>query len=143
MTDRLAHRKSSFPDHKSSPERSATNPTPPATFQGALKRCIEVPLSGLEANTVMKGIGASADAARMQRVVGFYEKLPRGSAPEPKPRGLLQRYQARYMGKNPSAMRTVSMHPCQIRWLSECSNCPRYCRLDAPRLRSELLLPSP
>ncbi|KAJ9662408.1 ATP synthase f chain, mitochondrial precursor [Coniosporium apollinis] len=51
-----------------------------------------------------KGIGAQQDAARMHRVVSFYEKLPRGPAPEPKPKGLLQRYQARYMGKNASAM---------------------------------------
>ncbi|KZF23282.1 hypothetical protein L228DRAFT_246030 [Xylona heveae TC161] len=49
------------------------------------------------------GIGAAQDAARMQRVVSFYEKLPRGAAPEPKPKGLLGRYQARYFGKNPSA----------------------------------------
>lgn len=41
----------------------------------------------------------------MQRVVSFYEKLPRGSAPEIKPSGLLGRYQARYFGKNPSAAR--------------------------------------
>ncbi|TKA62476.1 hypothetical protein B0A49_07012 [Cryomyces minteri] len=53
------------------------------------------------------GIGAAQDAVRMQRVVSFYEKLPRGPAPDPKPRGLLGRYQARYMGKNPSAMRMI------------------------------------
>ncbi|KAI5239425.1 hypothetical protein E4T47_06625 [Aureobasidium subglaciale] len=54
------------------------------------------------------GIGASADAARMQRVVSFYERLPRGPAPEHKPSGLLQRYQHRYFnGKNPSAMPLV------------------------------------
>ncbi|KAJ9627695.1 ATP synthase f chain, mitochondrial precursor [Taxawa tesnikishii (nom. ined.)] len=53
------------------------------------------------------GIGAAQDAVRMQRVVSFYEKLPRGPAPEVKPRGFLQRYQARYMGKNPSAMPLV------------------------------------
>ncbi|EEH22561.2 hypothetical protein PABG_04772 [Paracoccidioides brasiliensis Pb03] len=51
-----------------------------------------------------KGIGAAQDAARMERIVGFYEKLPRGPAPEIKPTGLLGRYQARYFGKNPSAM---------------------------------------
>ncbi|PGH01515.1 F-type H+-transporting ATPase subunit F [Blastomyces parvus] len=50
------------------------------------------------------GIGAAQDAARMERIVGFYEKLPRGAAPEIKPTGLLGRYQARYFGKNPSAM---------------------------------------
>ncbi|KAI9848111.1 MAG: hypothetical protein M1837_001213 [Sclerophora amabilis] len=48
------------------------------------------------------GIGAAQDAARMQRVVSFYEKLPRGPAPEVKATGLLGRYQARYFGKNPS-----------------------------------------
>lgn len=41
----------------------------------------------------------------MQRVVSFYEKLPRGQAPEPSGKGLLARYQARYFGKNPSAAR--------------------------------------
>ncbi|CAK4034864.1 mitochondrial f1f0 atp synthase subunit f [Lecanosticta acicola] len=52
-------------------------------------------------------IGGAADAARMQNVVGFYEKLPRGAAPEPKPRGFFQWYQFRYMGKNPSPMPIV------------------------------------
>lgn len=41
----------------------------------------------------------------MQKVVNFYEKLPRGPAPEPEARGLLGRYQKRYMGKNASAKR--------------------------------------
>ncbi len=45
----------------------------------------------------------------MQRVVSFYEKLPRGPAPEIKPTGLLGRYQARYFGKNPSAARMFSI----------------------------------
>ncbi|KAI9836556.1 MAG: hypothetical protein M1819_001188 [Sarea resinae] len=49
------------------------------------------------------GIGAAQDAVRMQRVVSFYEKLPRGPAPEVKAKGLIGRYQARYFGKNPSA----------------------------------------
>ncbi|KAI9845292.1 MAG: ATP synthase f chain, mitochondrial precursor [Thelocarpon superellum] len=39
----------------------------------------------------------------MQRVVEFYEKLPRGPAPEIKAKGLIGRYRARYFGKNPSA----------------------------------------
>lgn len=43
----------------------------------------------------------------MQRVVSFYEKLPRGAAPETKGKGLLGRYQAKYFGKNPSATRTI------------------------------------
>ena len=43
----------------------------------------------------------------MQRVVSFYEKLPRGAAPEIQPKGLFGRYQARYFGKNPSAARKL------------------------------------
>ncbi|KAI9859138.1 MAG: hypothetical protein M1813_007094 [Trichoglossum hirsutum] len=50
------------------------------------------------------GIGAARDAARMSRVVDFYSKLPRGPAPEAKAKGLFARYQARYFGKNASAM---------------------------------------
>ena len=58
---------------------------------------------------MLQAIGGAADAARMQRVVAFYEKLPRGPAPAPQPKGLIQRYQARYMnGKNARAMRTYS-----------------------------------
>ncbi|ERT00827.1 hypothetical protein HMPREF1624_02060 [Sporothrix schenckii ATCC 58251] len=38
----------------------------------------------------------------MQRVVSFYEKLPRGPAPEVKAKGLLGRYQAKHFGKNPT-----------------------------------------
>lgn len=44
----------------------------------------------------------------MQRVVSFYEKLPRGPAPEVKAKGLLGRYQARYFGAKPSAARKES-----------------------------------
>ncbi|KAG9193123.1 hypothetical protein G6011_03158 [Alternaria panax] len=47
-------------------------------------------------------IGSSPNAVRMQKVVSFYEKLPRGPAPEPEAKGLLGRYQKKYMGKNPS-----------------------------------------
>ncbi|KAK4574830.1 ATP synthase f chain, mitochondrial precursor [Recurvomyces mirabilis] len=51
-------------------------------------------------------IGGAADAARMQRVVSFYEKLPRGPAPQAKARGPLEWYSLRYMtGRNPSVMR--------------------------------------
>ncbi|KAK5624439.1 hypothetical protein RRF57_000155 [Xylaria bambusicola] len=42
----------------------------------------------------------------MKRVVGFYEKLPRGPAPDIKPTGLFGRYQAKHFGKNPTAKRT-------------------------------------
>ncbi|KAK5117390.1 hypothetical protein LTR62_006008 [Meristemomyces frigidus] len=53
-------------------------------------------------------IGGAADAARMQRVVSFYEKLPRGPAPTPKARGPLEWYSLRYMsGRNPSVMPIV------------------------------------
>ncbi|KAL4901889.1 hypothetical protein BDW74DRAFT_159126 [Aspergillus multicolor] len=48
-------------------------------------------------------IGAAKDAARMDRVVNFYAKLPRGSAPETKATGLIGRYRARYFGDKPSA----------------------------------------
>jgi hypothetical protein len=54
---------------------------------------------------MMQAIGAAPDAVRMQRVVNFYEKLPRGPAPEIKPKGLLGKYQAKHFGKNPSAKR--------------------------------------
>lgn len=52
-----------------------------------------------------QAIGAAKDAARMDRVVNFYARLPRGPAPAPKPTGLLERYGERYFGKNPSAAR--------------------------------------
>ncbi|KAI1356894.1 mitochondrial F1-F0 ATP synthase subunit F of fungi-domain-containing protein [Xylaria sp. FL0043] len=48
-------------------------------------------------------IGTAPDAVRMKRVVSFYEKLPRGPAPEIKPTGLFGRYQAKHFGKNPTA----------------------------------------
>lgn len=55
-----------------------------------------------------QAIGAAPDAVRMQRVVNFYEKLPRGPAPQVKATGLLGRYQARYFaGKNASATRML------------------------------------
>jgi len=39
----------------------------------------------------------------MARIAKFYERLPKGPAPEIKPSGLLGRYQAKYFGKEPSA----------------------------------------
>ncbi|KAF2273003.1 uncharacterized protein EI97DRAFT_436438 [Westerdykella ornata] len=48
-------------------------------------------------------IGASPNAVRMQKVVSFYEKLPRGPAPEREAKGLFGRYQKAYFGKNASA----------------------------------------
>ncbi|CAI4213011.1 unnamed protein product [Parascedosporium putredinis] len=50
-----------------------------------------------------KAIGTNPGAVRMQRVVNFYEKLPRGAASEVKATGLLGRYQAKHFGKNASA----------------------------------------
>ena len=47
----------------------------------------------------------------MSRVVDFYSKLPRGPAPEVKAKGLFARYQARYFGKNASAMRKLLDSP--------------------------------
>ncbi|KAK7751394.1 ATP synthase f chain, mitochondrial precursor [Diatrype stigma] len=49
--------------------------------------------------------GVYPDALRMKRLVGFYEKMPRGPAPEIKPTGLFGRYQAKHFGKNPTAKR--------------------------------------
>ncbi|EHK99139.1 putative ATP synthase subunit f, mitochondrial [Glarea lozoyensis 74030] len=65
------------------------------------------------------GLGAAQDAARMSRVVSFYEKLPRGSAPEVKPKGLMGRYQAKYFGKNASpAPETAKTQPGHVRTTS-------------------------
>lgn len=64
---------------------------------------------------MFQAIGAAQDAARMERVVNFYARLPRGSAPAPKPTGLLERYQARYFnGKKASPMRKhpTILHLC-------------------------------
>ncbi|KAI5923655.1 mitochondrial F1-F0 ATP synthase subunit F of fungi-domain-containing protein [Camillea tinctor] len=47
-------------------------------------------------------IGTAPDALRMKRVVNFYEKLPRGPAPEHEATGILGRYQAKHFGKNPT-----------------------------------------
>src|ERR1700709_796886 len=83
----------------------------------------------------------------MQKVVSFYERLPRGPAPEAKPRGLLQRYQARYFGKKPSAMRTPPPFSkprrshCTILTTPARSSCSRHWRSHPHRLRPELLLP--
>ena len=52
-----------------------------------------------------QSLGAARDAVRMARIAKFYERLPKGSAPEVKSSGLLGRYQNRYFGKNPSATR--------------------------------------
>ncbi|KAL0944594.1 mitochondrial f1f0 atp synthase subunit f [Colletotrichum truncatum] len=54
--------------------------------------------------SIFQALGADPNAVRMQRVVNFYEKLPRGAAPEAKATGLLGRYAAKHFnGKNASA----------------------------------------
>ena len=51
-------------------------------------------------------VSASPASGSMQRVIKFYENLPRGPAPAEKPKGLLGRYQARYFsGEKASAAR--------------------------------------
>jgi hypothetical protein len=60
--------------------------------------------------TILQGLGAAKNAVRMARIAKFYEKLPKGPAPQRAPSGLLGRYQARYFGKNPSAARTSIFH---------------------------------
>ncbi|ROW08093.1 hypothetical protein VPNG_06093 [Cytospora leucostoma] len=50
-----------------------------------------------------KALGADPNGIAMKRVVNFYEKLPRGPAPEVKATGILGRYQAKHFGKNPTA----------------------------------------
>ena len=47
----------------------------------------------------------------MKRVVSFYEKLPRGPAPEIKASGFWGKYQAKHFGKNPTAKRTSPRNP--------------------------------
>merc|ERR1711981_1308022 len=42
------------------------------------------------------GIGAASDAVRMQKVVSFYEKLPRGPAPAEQSSGLFSWYKNKY-----------------------------------------------
>ena len=52
-----------------------------------------------------QALSGAPNRARMQRVVNFYEKLPRGAAPAVKATGLLGRYQAKHFGKNATAKR--------------------------------------
>jgi len=49
-----------------------------------------------------EGLGAAKDAVRMARIAKFYEKLPKGPAPDRASSGPIGWYQARYFGKNPS-----------------------------------------
>lgn len=102
-----------------------------------------------------QAIGAAPNAARMQRVVSFYEKLPRGAAPEVKASGFLGRYQAKHFGKKTSAKRTsgtqTTRHsrrrPCPPPRLWDTpadlssSHHPRACHHDCRRLCPAVLLP--
>ncbi|OZJ02748.1 hypothetical protein BZG36_03348 [Bifiguratus adelaidae] len=54
-------------------------------------------------------VGAPTDAARMKRVVNFYQKLPKGNAQPPQARGLWGRYKARYFDGD-NASRTPLIH---------------------------------
>lgn len=63
---------------------------------------------------MQQAVGGSGTSAKMERVVGFYEKLPRGPAPEIKPRGPFEWYQARYFGKESSAARTSPVLPIAL-----------------------------
>jgi len=83
----------------------------------------------------------------MQRVVGFYSKLPRGAAPEPEAKGVLGWYRKKYFGKNSSGARRAS--PNSVGQSQEHSANPNpLVSSPAPvdvlrchRLRPELLLP--
>lgn len=66
--------------------------------------------------TAVQGLGAAKDAVRMARIAKFYERLPKGAAPDRATGGPLGWYQAKYFGKNPSAARKshLSRHDEQI-----------------------------
>jgi F-type H+-transporting ATPase subunit f len=80
----------------------------------------------------------------MARIAKFYERLPKGPAPELKPSGLLGRYQAKYFGKEPSAARE-----CTMDWYGmnvgpneqNFSYLARHLRIDGPGLWHGVLLP--
>ena len=111
------------------------------------KRIYRATLMGAGLTVASQAIGGAPDALRMQRVFSFYEKLPRGAAPEIKSRGLLGWYQAKYFGKNASAKRTCL--PGLPRFQDEFTNCRMISHRPRPRflgrywLRSELLFPPP
>lgn len=74
----------------------------------------------------------------MDRVVNFYARLPRGSAPETKATGLIGRYQARYFGKNPSAARKffpLSLLPVVVFGFKRVRANQRSCNSPRPRHR--------
>lgn len=80
----------------------------PGTFHTMLERRNQALARSSEkqpTDTNTQGLSAAKDAVRMARIAKFYERLPKGPAPEIKPSGLLGRYQAKYFGKEPSAAR--------------------------------------
>lgn len=78
----------------------------------------------------------------MSRVVSFYEKLPRGPAPAPQPKGLIERYQAKHFGKNPTAKRKNSLQEVfEEEELTLNSAHPPDWRSAPAWIRAELLLP--
>lgn len=94
--------------------------------------------------TIVQALGAAQDAARMERVVGFYAGLPRGPAPTPKPSGFLERYQARYFnGKNASGMRKLKavMFGNGYTLIDSLSPRPRHWNPLGCRLQHGVLLP--
>ena len=79
----------------------------------------------------------------MARIAKFYERLPKGPAPEIKPSGLLGRYQAKYFGKEPSAARewlTSQLWKFQV-LMGFFSNLARHLRIDGLGLQHGVLLP--
>ncbi|KAI9662686.1 MAG: hypothetical protein M1831_002729 [Alyxoria varia] len=49
------------------------------------------------------GVSAAPDAKRIQRLIRFYERLPRGPAPDPPTTGPISWYRNKYFGKKDSA----------------------------------------
>ena len=81
----------------------------------------------------------------MARIAKFYERLPKGSAPERKSSGLLGRYQDKYFGKEPSAARECQSYIyCQHQHADMVakSYLACYLQLDGSWLWNGILLPS-
>ena len=85
----------------------------------------------------------------MARIAKFYERLPKGAAPDRATGGLIGRYQAKYFGKNPSAARKSRPGP-QLGTKSKDSHEPYShsrsnlafdLQLDGYRLQLRVLLP--
>lgn len=76
----------------------------------------------------------------MARIAKFYERLPKGAAPDRSTGGLLGRYQARYFGKDPSAARKFDrIH--SLEGSDRYSNLARNLWLDGAWIRFRILLP--